>query len=182
MDDSRIVKRIHKWSFNKGKSWEKRMLEFIDHNNLSNYMLIDRPHKTTCLLKAKETLHEKEKEKWYESLMDDRKNEINGNKRTYRQYKNIFKLETYVTLNMSRKQRKILAKFRCGNLPLAIESGTYTKPKTPLNERLCIYCTNNVIEDETHFLIKCDFYDDIRSNLFTEAAQLNNIFYTYRER
>jgi hypothetical protein len=34
-----------------------------------------------------------------------------------------------------------------------IETGRYTK--IPRNERICKNCTNQEIEDETHFLTKC---------------------------
>ena len=140
-------------------------------------MLIDNPCKRLCIEKARETLRVRDKAKWYDSLMDDSKNVLNGNKlRTYRQFKNTLETEPYVLANISRYQRRILAKFRCGNLPLHVETGRYTKPKTPLSDRLCKYCTLNLVEDETHFLINCDFYDDIRLNLFTLASSFDNAF------
>ena len=77
----------------------------------------------------------------------------NGNKlRTYREYKYSFKTEYYVNCNMSRGHRRTLAKFHSCNLPLAIETERYTRPKTPVNERLYKYCDVNAIEDETQFL------------------------------
>ena len=60
--------------------------------------------------------------------------------------------------------RRILAKFRSCNLPLAVETGRYTKPKTLLAERLCKFCDSAAVEDEIHFLIDCEFYSDIRYN------------------
>ena len=46
-------------------------------------------------------------------------------------------------------------------VPLAVETGRYTKPKIPLNERTCIYCTDNCVEDEKHVILGCDFYADL---------------------
>ena len=77
---------------------------------------------------------------------------------------------------MSRDQRKVLAKFRSCNLPLEIEKGRYTRPKTPLNDRICKFCNSNTIEDETHLLFSCSFYDDIRYELFQYTAQMNPHF------
>ena len=55
-------------------------------------------------------------------LMSDG-NALNGNKlRTYRQCKTVLKTESYVKQTMSRGHRRVLAKFRSCNLPLAIET------------------------------------------------------------
>ena len=77
---------------------------------------------------------------------------------------------------MRRGHRRILARFRSCSLPLAIETGRFTRPKTPLNQRLCRFCKTSAIEDETHFLIACDFYNDIRYNLFKNAVDMNTNF------
>ena len=104
-------------------------------------------------------------------------NDQKGNKlRTYRTYKTQFKTEEYVKINTSRDQRKILAKLRSCNLPLEIEKGRYTRPKTPVNERICKVCGSLEVEYETHFLISCRFYDDIRYDLFSVCSQINANF------
>ena len=87
-----------------------------------------------------------------------------------------FKTEHYVKLNMSRDQRRLLSKFRACNLPLAIETGRYTRPKTPVNNRLCMYCNNDKVEDETHFLVDCEFYSDLRNEVFRKAITYNSNF------
>ena len=91
-------------------------------------------------------------------------NDQNGNKlRVYRTYKTQFKTEDYVKNNMSRVQCKLLAKFRSCNFPLEIEKGRCTRrPKTPVNVRICKSSGSQEEEDETHLLISCSFYDDIR--------------------
>ena len=117
--------------------------------------------------------------KCYEKLMRDG-NAENGNKRrTYRQYKNVFKTEYYVKCNISRGHRRVLAKFRSCNLPLAIETGRYIRPKTRLFERHCKYCNTDSVEDEIHFLVGCEFYSDLRYKLFQSAYSLNDRFKYY---
>ena len=69
--------------------------------------------------------------------------------------------ESYVKLNMSRDQHRILSKFRSCNLPLAIETDRFIKPETPLKDRICKVCSASSVEDETHFLMECEFYNDI---------------------
>ena len=73
------------------------------------------------------------------------------------------KLRTYVNLSITGQdkayiykplsfiQRKSLAKFRLGVLPLRIETGRYEYPKLAENQRLCQICGQNVIENEMHF-------------------------------
>jgi hypothetical protein len=44
---------------------------------------------------------------------------------------------------------------------LAIETGRYSKPKTPHNERFCKFCKDQV-EDEFQVLLKCPKYNILR--------------------
>ena len=45
--------------------------------------------------------------------------------RTYVTFKDNFKVEHYVQLNLNKHERAILAQFRCGILPIRIETGRY---------------------------------------------------------
>jgi hypothetical protein len=47
--------------------------------------------------------------------------------------------------------------------PLHIETGRYTN--TRVNERLCMLCEQNEVDDEFHVIMHCDMYEDIRSSL-----------------
>ena len=57
--------------------------------------------------------------------------------------------------------RKVISRVRCSNHPLAIEKGRHKNPKTPREERICIFC-NDHVEDEDHFLLKCTAYFHFR--------------------
>ena len=179
MPEHRIIRRVHEWSLLKGRSWERKMLNFIDTHNLGDLMLTESPNKASCVTAARDILNEIDSDKWYQKLMSEG-NAENGNKlRTYRCYKYVLRTEYYVQFNMSRGHRRVLAKFRSCNLPLAIETGRYTRPKTPVHERVCKYCNSNSVEDETHFLVDCDFYSDLRYNLFQSAQIINETFKYY---
>ena len=60
------------------------------------------------------------------------------------------KTENYLLLNLTGKERSLMAQFRCGILPLRIETGRFVV-ESP--------------EDEKHFLLNCPFYDDIINQL-----------------
>ena len=77
--------------------------------------------------------------------------------RTYRVLKDNVAAENY--LSLPRYQRSLIAKLRSGTLPLAIETGRYTN--VPIENRTCTLCSNNLIEDEIHFMCVCE-----KSNVF----------------
>ena len=99
---------------------------------------------------ANRILCEKDSENWSKSLTKSDK------LRTYRKYKSVLRKEWYFDLPLPRDHRRILFKLRSCSLPLFVETGRYTKPKTPLNERLCTFCDSSSAEDKTHFLLNCE--------------------------
>ena len=132
MPGSRTAHRIHQWSLSVPRSWENVMLRHINDLDLQNCMITPSPNKSACLNAARDKLTRLDNINWENALMSNGKDENNGNKlRTYRTYKNTIRTENYVKLNMRRDHRRILARFRSCNLPLAIEAGRFTKPKTP---------------------------------------------------
>ena len=76
----------------------------------------------------------------------------------------IFKQDTehepYLNFIRLDKYKFALSRFRLSSHSLAIESGRYNN--TPREERLCIHCNMNTIENEYHFLLVCPFYADLR--------------------
>lgn len=45
--------------------------------------------------------------------------------------------------------------FRVSAHNLAMECYSYTRPPTPVNDRICYFLLGNIIENESHFLMKC---------------------------
>ena len=83
-------------------------------------------------------------------------------------FKSDYALEGYVTNYMSRSVRPFLAQLRLGILPLHVETGRFITLLTPLENRLCPLCENNLIEDEIYFIIVCKVYNEDRIILFNE--------------
>ena len=61
-----------------------------------------------------------------------------------------FEQQDYLNFNIPKELRNKLTKLRISAHSLAIETGRYSKPKIPRNERFCKFCVNE-IEDEIHF-------------------------------
>ena len=71
---------------------------------------------------------------------------------TYSTFKENYVTESYVYKVYNRVHRSLLTQFRCGILPIKIETGRYTQ--IPTEYRLCIFCEENAIENEHHFLFE----------------------------
>ena len=69
----------------------------------------------------------------------------------------------------SRHKRSLIAKLRCGILPLEIETGRWRSK--PEHERLCKDCNNGEIENENHFLFRCTTYTEERQRLINNIMQ-----------
>ena len=78
--------------------------------------------------------------------------------RTYRLFKQNFNFEPYLNI-LNFKQRQALTKLRIGNHRLEIELGRHKNIKAA--DRICKICKDGV-EDETHFLVKCKKFENIR--------------------
>ena len=93
--------------------------------------------------------------------------------RTHLKFKTTHETENYVKLNLQRNERSVLAQFRCGVLPLRIETGRFVGEKP--DERLCRLCNDNTPEDETHFLLDCTLYTLIREQWFKDIIQIISV-------
>ena len=80
--------------------------------------------------------------------------------------------EPYITSILPRWHRSVLGKLRCGTLSLEIERGRFSRPKTPLADRICRHCNSHAVEDEVHFLVNCPYYSDLRYDLLISLIQI----------
>ncbi len=78
---------------------------------------------------------------------------LNTNLRTYIKFKEQFETKQYITYCVSHRKRSLLVQFRMGVLPLAIETGRFKS--IPVEEKVCVLCNINDIEDEIHMLCTC---------------------------
>ena len=76
----------------------------------------------------------------------------------------------YVSTLIPKSHRSIFAQFCCGFLPLRVETGrrqivryetTGQTRSLKLEERVCSICSSGEVEDEYHFLLKCNMSSPI---------------------
>ena len=80
--------------------------------------------------------------------------------RFYNKFKTDPSTEYYLKMHLSPTERYHMSQLRLGILQIAIETGRYRS--IPVEQRFCILCNANKIEDEIHILFECPKYDKIR--------------------
>lgn len=85
-----------------------------------------------------------------------------------------FQIQDYLSFNLPNSLTNNLTKLRISAHQLLVEKGRYFRPKIERKNRLCTNC--NELEDEEHFLLYCEKFKDLRSNLFTKMnIQINDL-------
>ncbi len=69
----------------------------------------------------------------------------------------------HLCCNMPKYERSLISQLRLGILPLRIETGRYAN--LAVDERTCLICETNSVENEEHFLFDCNYYLDERTKL-----------------
>ena len=85
--------------------------------------------------------------------------------------------EPYVKCGLAVGVRRVIAGLRTGCLPLEMELGRYTLPKTPAEQRICKICDTEP-ETQEHFIVRCpnEQVSSIRSVLFVWLTNSNDQF------
>ena len=142
-------------------------------NMLCEYDMKDVWDRQQCnkyiIKRFKISLYKSYEQFWLKSVQNI---DVNPKLRTYCTFKCVFKMESYLLDLPDFKMRKLLTRFRISNHCLSIEKGRHTKPKTPVEKRICIVCDTKAIEDEDHFLCKCPLYTDLRREFIENCDRL----------
>ena len=78
---------------------------------------------------------------------------------------------------LNERKRVIISRWRLSSHQLKIETGRYTTPKTPRNDRTCSVCPTK-IEDECHVIFDCPLYHVVRTRynkLIVKYSSINKI-------
>jgi len=166
MPQDRLTRKIFDWDYSVCKNnWSFEVKKILENCNLL-YMYNECSICDTVIVKDK--LMEQYVEKWETERGQKLK------LRTYNMYKWGYCVEDYVSMNIDKYTRSLIAQSRFGILPLQIEVGRYRG--IPINERLCVFCANNEIEDEFHLIMLCTFYEVIRNELFCKVGNFDRNF------
>ena len=135
----------------------KKQVQFIDTAMDCNAQKI-----TNHLPKLKQTI--------ITSLKNHQYNTIRSNRKL--QFYSIFKADQsssqQLELIKNVNHRQSVAKLRCGNHDLKIETGRHCVLKISENLRICPYCSSNEVENEIHFVFLCNLHEQIRKTFFND--------------
>ena len=176
MDNNRLTKRILLWDrelndANLVFSWSSEIKSIFENCNLSfTYNCSEFPLKQTIL---------QLKEKFIEQQKIQLKGECESKDklRTFITFKDFDSLPCHVSKPLSFVKRKFISKIRTGCLPIRIELGRFSRPRLPEVDRICLACINSAdpnivqtsqIENEFHFIFKCNRYESIRNSWLTK--------------
>lgn len=94
--------------------------------------------------------------------------------KSYSSFKSVFEMENYI-MCMNKMKRRQFTKLRISSHHLAIETGRYTRPITPRNERFCKSCTLQALGDEFHFMLICPKFDVQRNAMFQSLSEFTSL-------
>ena len=126
-----------------------------------------------CMEKVEECLRNNYASVWKDKVGDKFK------LRTYVTFKTDCNVSRFITINLKRSHRALFSQFRLGILPLRIETGRFSR--TPVEDRICQICNSLFIEDEKHFLLHCNVYNDLRHGLFQSVLRTTPDFSTFND-
>ncbi len=99
--------------------------------------------------------------------------------RTYILFKDNVNIEPCVLSFLPKYQRSVFAKLRCGILPLGIENGRHQNNR--LEEHTCELCQRNEIEDEIHFICRCNILNAKCTALFNGISETVDEFIQFND-
>ena len=169
MSDSTITKQLYVLS----KSFPANRQSFFTHVNelVDKYNL---PKNTTSLSmyirKSMKTIKQKmlndHIQNWVSQIGNSSKLSL------YNSIKHNYLQETYIDNVKNIKHRQLLTKFRISHHDLQIERGRYVNPPLPIEQRICPFCKNSEVENETHFLFYCDLFKNKRQSFENDISNI----------
>ena len=96
-------------------------------------------------------------------------NREGGKLRTYKTLKTNIGWEGYLDEVNNFSRRRVITKIRLSNHRLMIEKGRHENLQR--DDRVCPFCTQRVVEDESHFIFDCPTYIHLRAQLYAEIEE-----------
>ena len=183
MDNERLPKKIFCWAkelASKGKkSWcfkVNKLMSELDSSKISFASTNKYYDSLWCVLA------EKFLASWRRAVSGGSDGAATGGGKlsVYRVIKSQPLVEPYVRSELSVGVRRVMAGLRAGCLPLQVELGRYTLPKTPFEQRTCRLC-NTEVENQEHLLTRCSHLSKPRKLLYNFLAKYNSDFTYYND-
>ena len=163
LPDESLAKKALNENINLRTNWIKTIEKLVRTFNLQGSGNADEQFKKA----TKENILNYYKTSWKNKLADPDLIRL----KVYQAIKKEFEPSKHLDLPQF-ELRKTIAKIRCSDHSLEIEKGRHRN--IPREERFCKICTDGVIEDEEHFLLRCETYQPLRSKHSMKSGNLND--------
>ena len=147
----------------------------VEH--IINKYTVDLPNRNAQLLHNKDfdRINNQMRELRYNQFIQMWKLDLHQNNRwpkldTYKIIENDYCIEPHILYVKNKNYQRALTRLRVSAHKLNIEIGRHRRPYIPRHQRLCLYCNCGEIDDEIHFLLKCNFHAEARHSLFQLIA------------
>ena len=154
MDDNTLVKLAYKENLETNSSWCKtiQILNTTFDLHTKDWSPAEFPNAVKKKVKSDFTAH------WKTRIGNP---ELEKKLSLYSKVKEDFQVGNYLAMP-SFRNRQIISKFLCSNHKLRIETGRHSN--IPREQRVCELCEANKVEDEHHFILECQAYEEIRKD------------------
>ena len=151
-------------------NWYSKLIgifkEIKDISIISDKILSNGKEVDSTYLSTKDKRYSNFIESYFKSINDSVNNPL---LRTYKKFKVKARCEPYLLIPLKYRHRQAIARIRASSHHLGIELGRHTRPKpTPIDERICLYCSANALDDEFHFILKCEKNTNERNVLLSK--------------
>jgi hypothetical protein len=119
----------------------------------------------------KQKIHSFEEKQWLTNMNDEKQYRSKMN--IYRTIKCKLEYEKYLNDERNKYGTNILSRLRSGSHFLRIETGRYDNIER--ENRICTFCNENEVDDEIHFLLKCECHKNERELMWNEIKQITNM-------
>jgi hypothetical protein len=119
----------------------------------------------------KQKIHIHEEKQWLMNLNDEKQYRSKMN--IYRTIKCKLEYEKYLKDERNKHGTNILSRLRSGSHFLRVETGRYDNIER--ENRICTFCNENEVDDEIHFLLKCEWHKNERELMWNEIQQKTNM-------
>lgn len=154
MDLSRMPRRVFESTVNTPGSWAWKTRDLLISLGLDLYWTVGSPIPVELM---DFYVKENSKSTWQGMVRSKSKLKL------YREFKHTMQASAYVTANIPKYQRSVIAQTMCGCLKLRVETGRFVNEHR--SDRECALCSTGETEDEKHFLLSCPAFDCERAEL-----------------
>ena len=177
-DPNHLNSFVFNWALHlqgiRSRGWPGRV-----HETFNGSGVLDNADKTNSIQQLcsliSNTCQNKCKQEWFTDVqrVNAKRGQGQSKLRTYKLFKCEYEPEAYVIKVQSTQSRSAMARFRSGVAPINLEIGRFFN--IPTNQRFCNFCPD-CIEDESHVLLHCSMYAQLRRALFVPAEYFNSNF------